>query len=229
MAGYQTLKIFEYADAEMLAIEVANALAGDLETHLLHHDTASLAVAGGTTPGPIFDDLCAADIEWSRVRIFPTDERWVAPENPRSNARLIQDRLMTARAGSATFLPLYAPADDPADVLAEVEALLTPELPVSVLLLGMGADMHTASLFPGAAGLAVALDPQGPVIAALYPDAEPEARISLTARVLDGAIAKHLVITGKAKRDALEQAMSLPPEEAPVNAVLTGTTVHWAP
>jgi len=228
MAGDKTMNIVEYPDRDMLALDLANLLAGDLETHLLHHESASFAVPGGTSPGPIFDVLCAADLEWDRVRVFPTDERWVPQEHERSNGRLICDRLLRARAASATFLPLYAPVDLPEDVLADIEAMLTPELPISVLMLGMGADMHTASLFPGAEGLAEALDSHAPVLTALRPDDMPERRVSLTARVLDGALCKHLVIYGSEKKDALERAMSLPPEEAPINAVLSGTTVHWA-
>ena len=222
------MNIIEYADRDMLALEVAQQLAGDLKTHLLHHDYASFAVPGGTTPGPIFDVLCAAVLDWDRVRVFPTDERWVPQEHERSNGRLICDRLLRARAASATFLPLYAPVDRPEDVLADIEAMLLPELPISVLMLGMGADMHTASMFPGAEGLVEALDPRAPVLTALRLDDLPERRISLTARVLDGALCKHLVIYGDDKRDALERAMSLPPEEAPINAVLSATTVHWA-
>jgi len=220
--------IIDYPDSEMLAIDLANILTGELKSHLQHHDTASFAVPGGSTPGPIFDALCAAELDWDRVHVFPTDERWVAQDHMRSNARLITERLLTARAASATFLPLYAPTDTPEDILPEIEALLAPELPISVLLLGMGADMHTASLFPGAAGLAEALSPQAPILSVLRSDAVPEPRVSLSARVLDGAISKHLVITGAEKRAALDRAMSLPPEEAPVQAVLAGTTVHWA-
>ena len=228
MAGDKAMNIIEYPDREMLALDVASLLADELETHLLHHDFASFAVPGGTTPGPIFDVLCGADLEWDRVRVFPTDERWVPQEHERSNGRLICDRLLRARAASATFLPLYAPVDLPEDVLADIEAMLLPELPISVLLLGMGADMHTASLFPGAEGLAAALDPHAPVLTALRPDDMPERRVSLTARVLDGALSKHLAIFGADKREALENAMSLPPEEAPINAVLAETSVHWA-
>ncbi len=228
MAGDKALKIVEYADRDMLALDVANVLAEELETHLLHHENASFAVPGGTSPGPIFDVLCGADLDWGRVRVFPTDERWVPQEHERSNGRLICDRLLRARAASATFLPLYAPVDLPDDVLGDIETMLTPELPISVLMLGMGADMHTASLFPGAEGLAEALAPDAPVLTALRPDSMPERRVSLTARVLDGALGKHLVIYGAEKRAALERAMTLPPEEAPINAVLGGTTVHWA-
>lgn len=222
------MKFVEYPDRDMLAIDLANKLAGELESYLLSHDTASLAVPGGTTPGPIFDDLCAADLDWSRVHVLPTDERWVPQDHPRSNGRLICERLLVNRAGSARFLPLYAEADRPEDVLPEIEAMLVPELPISVLVLGMGEDMHTASLFPGAPGIDAALDPDAPVLAVLRPESVPEARVSLTARVLDGAMSKHLVIYGAAKRAALDKALTLPPEQAPVQAILTECTVHWA-
>lgn len=223
------MNINEYADRDMLAIEVANEIAGDLKTHLLHHDSASFAVAGGTTPGPIFDDLCAAHIDWDRVRVMATDERWVPPEHARSNMRLIRERLLSDRAAAAQFIPFYVEGKEPEAALAELESTLTPELPLSVLLLGMGEDMHTASLFPGVDGLAEALASDAPPLVVMRPDSQPEARISLSAPVLDAAIAKHLVIYGEAKREALERAATLPPEEAPIQAVLSEVTVHWAP
>ena len=223
------MNVIEYPDRDMLAIDVANRLAGDLKTHLLSHDTASFAVAGGTTPAPIFDDLCAADVDWSRIRVMATDERWVGSSSERSNARMISERLLVDRAAAARFLPFHVPDRDPEDVIAEVEAMIAPELPISVLLLGMGADMHTASLFPGVQGLTEALDPSATTLAILRPDSQPEARISLSARVLDAAISKHLVIYGDNKRKALEMSLLLPPEQAPIQAVLSETSVHWAP
>ncbi len=222
------MKFVEYADRDMLAIDVANVLAGDLEAALLHDDKVALAVAGGTTPGPIFDGLCAADLEWDRVRVLPTDERCVAPDDVRSNERLIRERLLTNRASVAEYVPLYVAGQNPDSALAEVETLIAPVLPLSVLVLGMGEDMHTASLFPGMAGLEAALDSHAPTLTVARPETQPEARISLTAPVLDGALSKHLVIFGASKREALERAMTLPPEEAPIGAVLSGMTVHWA-
>ncbi|EAQ45042.1 MAG: 6-phosphogluconolactonase [Roseobacter sp. MedPE-SWde] len=223
------MKISEYPDRDMLAIDVASAIAGDLEMHLLHHDTAALAVAGGTSPAPIFDDLCAANLDWSRVHVMATDERWVPMESERSNARLIRERLLTDRAAVAHFLPFHVPAREPEEVLAEVESQISPKLPLSVVLLGMGEDMHTASLFPGVAGLQQALAADAPILAVLRPDSQPEPRISLSAPVLDGALSKHLVIYGEAKKKALDKALSLPPEQAPIQAVLSEMTVHWAP
>lgn len=222
------MNIREYADRDMLAIDVANELAGDLESALLHHDLVSLAVPGGTTPGPVFDGLCAADLEWDRVRVLPTDERCVPADHDRSNERLIRERLLTGRAAVAEYVTLFVPGRDPEDALAEVETLIAPVLPLSVLVLGMGEDMHTASLFPGMAGLGAALDSRAPTLAVARTEVQPEPRITLTAPVLDGALSKHLIIYGSEKRAALERALSLPPEEAPIAAVLSGITVHWA-
>lgn len=221
------MRLVEYADRDMLAIDVANVLAGALETALLHHEVVSFAVPGGTTPGPIFDALCAANLEWDRVRVLPTDERCVPEEDARSNAKLIKERLLTHRAASAVFLPLYA-GGAPEQNLAETEAILVPHLPLSVLLLGMGGDMHVASLFPGMTGLEAALASDAATLTVAQPDTQPEARLSLTGPVLDGALSKHLVIFGADKRAALERAMTMPPEEAPVSAVLNNTNVYWA-
>ena len=229
MAGDQAMNIIDYPDSDMLVINLANRLAGDLENALFHHDTVSFAVPGGSSPGPVFDVLCASDIAWDRVHVMLTDERWVPEDHERSNTRLIRQRLLTSRAAQARFLPFYAPAAHPDDVLADVTAPLVEELPLSVLLLGMGADMHTASLFPGAPGLAQALAPDAPILVAQDPPTQDELRVSLSARVLDGALSKHLLITGAEKREALERALALAPEEAPINAVLSETTVHWAP
>lgn len=222
------MNFVEYPDFDMLCIDLANKLAGELSTALQHEERIAFGVPGGTTPGPVFDDLCAADLDWSRVDVVLTDERWVPADHPRSNTRLIRERLLVNRAADARMLPMYAPAHTPDEVLAEIESMIAPELPLAVLLMGMGADMHVASLFPGMPGLGAALDPHAPILVpARAPDSD-EARLSLSARVLDGALSKHLVIKGAEKRAALETAMHATPDEAPVRAVLTGTTVHWA-
>lgn len=105
---------------------------------------------------------------------------------------------------------------------------LRPHLPISVLLLGMGTDMHTASLFPGADRLEEALAPTAPILLPMRAEAAGEPRITLTAPVLRGAFNIHILITGAEKRAALERAMTLSPMEAPVRAVLDNATVHWA-
>ena len=223
-----TYELCDYADREMLAFNLANRIAGDLTAALDHADRALLVVPGGTTPGPIFESLCAADLDWARVDVMLGDERWVPESSPRSNTRLLREYLLVDRARAACLLPLYVPAERPEDVLAELEAQIVPHLPIAVLLLGMGTDMHTASLFPGADKLTEALDKDAPVLMAMRAPTAPEPRITLTAPVLDAALKKHVVIFGQQKRTALEAARDLPVEQAPIRAVLDGATVHWA-
>ncbi len=221
-------EFIDYPDREMLTIDLANQLAGDLEAALFHEDRAALAVPGGTTPGPVFDDLCAADLPWDRVDVLLTDERWVPEDHERSNTALLRQRLLVDRAQKARLLPLFAPKPTPEDALAELEVMIAPALPLAVVVLGMGTDMHTASLFPGADQLEAALDPQAPILMAMRAPGAPEPRVTLSAQVLNGALAKHVVIFGEDKRAALEAARGKPAIEAPINAVLSGAKVHWA-
>lgn len=221
------MKIVEYADSEMMMMELADTLASELKNTLLVHDHASFAVPGGTTPGPIFDNLCAVDLDWARVHVLLTDERWVPETSDRSNTKLLRERLLIERAAEAKYIPLYADAATPEEKLPELAAALTPELPISVMLLGMGSDMHTASIFPGADQLDLALHGDDLLVAMRAPGA-PEPRITLSAKVLKSAMSRHIVIVGAQKREALERARHLPPEEAPVAAVLSGSVIHWA-
>lgn len=223
------MSFVEYADSEMLAIAVANELAGELKAALDHQERAVFVVPGGTTPGPIFDDLCDADLDWSRVDVLLSDERWLPEAHIRSNTRLIRERLLTGRAAKARYLSLYARAETPEAVLAELEANIAPNLPIAVCLLGMGADMHTASIFPGADKLEEALAPRAPILVPMRAPNVPEVRVTLSAHVLDEALCKHIVITGDQKRAAIERARYMRPVDAPIAAVLSGATVHWAP
>ncbi len=223
-----SFEIQTYPDREMLIIDLANQLASDLTQALDHEERVAFAVPGGTTPGPIFDDLCAADLPWDRVDVLLTDERWVPGDSERSNTRLLRQRLLVNRAEAARLLPLYTPAHEPEEVLAELESNIAPALPLGVVLLGMGADLHTASIFPGADRLDEALDPKAPILLPMRAPGAPEPRITLTARVLNGALRKHVVIFGQEKRDALEAGRKLPHAEAPVLSVLDGATIHWA-
>lgn len=222
------MKLVEYPDREMMMMQLANQLAGDLNNALLTHDTATLAVPGGTTPGPVFDTLCGTDMHWDRVNIMLTDERWVPETSERSNTRLLRERLMVERAAMAHVVPLYREAEAPEDVLDALTDALVPNLPISVLLLGMGTDGHTASLFPGADNLVAAMEDGAPALMAMRAPGAAEPRITLTAPVLNGALAKHVLITGVEKREALERARHATRLEAPIRAVWGDATVHWA-
>ena len=219
------MSLTEYPDRDLMFMDLASTLAGEIKASLLHEDIVSVAVPGGTTPGPIFDELCAADLDWSRVRILLSDERRVPADHERSNERLLRDRLLVSRAAAATFVRLVPEDDDMADAISA----LAPLLPLNVLLLGMGADMHTASLFPGSTHLAAALDRDAPPVMMVDASEGLEPRITLTAPVLSGALSTHVVITGADKKAAYEKARHLKPSDAPIATVLSHANVHWAP
>ncbi len=221
--------IFEtYPDREMMMLSLADKIAGQLGEFLRRDGKATLSVPGGTTPGPIFDTLSGVDLDWANVAVVLNDERWVPESSDRSNTRLVRDRLIRGRAAQARLVPLYAPGDAPEPMLEALSDGVAPHLPISVLLLGMGTDMHTASLFPGADRLDEALSAQAPILMALRAEAAGEPRITLTAPVLKAAFNIHILIIGAEKRAALERAQTLTPTEAPVRAVLDNATVHWA-
>lgn len=222
------MKFVEYPDKELMMFSLADTLASELGAALRANGKASLCVPGGTTPGPVFDVLSAVTLEWDQVTVFLNDERWVPETSDRSNARLLKSRLLTGKAAGANFLPYYVPDAEPEEAVAQVAEAIAPHLPISVLLLGMGNDMHTASLFPGADRLAEALAPDAPILVPLRAPGASEPRVTLSARVLADAMNIHIVITGTDKREAFERAKTLPPEEAPVKAVLANATVHWA-
>jgi len=220
------MNLESYPDREMMMLALADRLAAELGAALRRRARASLAVPGGSTPGPLFDALAAIDLDWARVDVVPTDERWVEESDPRSNARLIRERLLVGRAAAAHFVPLFCGGARPEGRVAEhVEALL----PLSVLLLGMGADGHIASLFPHADGLKAALAHDAPAVMAIRAEGRAEPRVSLSARALRGALSSHLLITGAEKRAVAERAArARDPMAVPAALILGEATVHWA-
>lgn len=225
------MKLLTYPDRDLMMIDLADTLAGELNQALRTGERASLVVPGGSTPGPVFDALSAVDLDWSRVTILVSDERWVPETSEHSNARLVKDRLLVGRAAAARFLPLYLGGEGQ-EAVATLSARVAPLLPFSVVLLGMGADMHTASLFPGEA----ALRPEHRHAQGVHlhfvkaPGLQPKvSRMTLTVPALNAAQRKHIVITGADKRAALDEAQKLnDPFQAPIAAIMAGSTVHWA-
>ncbi|SDG15902.1 6-phosphogluconolactonase [Sulfitobacter delicatus] len=222
------MNIIEYADREMLVMNVANKLAGKLKSALSGNDRATLAVPGGSTPGPIFEMLSATDLDWARVDVMLTDERWVGEDDERSNARLVKEHLLTGHAAAARFIPFYRDALTPAEGAEQVAPSLAAYMPLSVALMGMGDDMHTASLFPGDPGLPAALANDAPLLCPVYPESQSTPRVTLPAHVLNGALNKHLVIFGSEKLAALKRAEKLSVKEAPISALLDDLEVYWA-
>lgn len=222
------MNLIEYPDRDLMFMALADRIASDIGAAIRQQGRATLTVPGGATPGPVFDTLSGVALDWGKVTVIPNDERWVPESSERSNARLIRGRLLRGEAAAAQLVPLYAPVDTPETAMDALVAAVEPWLPLDVALLGMGADMHTASLFPGADRLKAALAPEAPVLMAMRAEAAGEPRVTLTARVLSAAMRIHVLIAGADKRAALERAQGLPAEEAPVRAILANATVHWA-
>lgn len=223
-----SMDFIEYPDREMLALSLADKIASQLAQQLRTNETASLCVPGGTSPTLVFETLSGSDLDWSRVTVFPGDERWVDGEHKRSNGRLLRRHLLRDRAAAAQYIDLYtgsATPDEAAPLLAEA---IRPHLPITVVLLGMGNDMHTASLFPGADRLAEGLASDAPLVLPIRAEGAGEPRITLTRSALADAMNIHVLLMGPEKRDALEQATRLEPIQAPIRAFLDNATVHWA-
>ncbi len=215
-----------------LANVLADRVATDLGRALAARGQALLAVSGGKTPKGFLQCLSQRELDWAHLTITLVDERWVPPDNPRSNARLVRENLLTGAASASRFVPLYAPASTPEDALAKVAARIDAlALPPDVVMLGMGTNGHTASFFPGGDHLAEALDPRGTrkVLPMRAPDAG-EPRITLSLPVLVQARALYLQIEGEEKHRVLEQAAG--GADYPIRAVLRAAPhlqVFWCP
>ena len=222
------MNMIEYPSVAEMMHDLAGKLGAALGRSLAEQRKVSFAVPGGTTPGPVFDALSAIDLDWSRVHVLLTDERWVPETNAQSNAALIRKRLLTGYASAAHFTPYFA-ADAPiATAAANLSKQLSDVLPIDVMLLGMGTDMHTASLFPNSDDLEAGLAPDAPMFLPVTVTGQDVQRITLTGPVLRAACDTHILITGVDKREALHMAQTLPEADAPIQTVLPRACVHWS-
>lgn len=235
-------------DARLIVLddrEAASALAAELATlHLsrtiARDGQASFMVSGGTSPGRMFGLLADEHLEWDKVTVGLVDERWVAPDHPGSNEKIVREKLLKGPASAARFLPMKTLDADPASAVASRAAAYAPHLsPLSCVLLGMGADGHTASWFPGSIGLEQAMYPKdGAVIAAIDAGNTPVAgefrhRMTLTADPICNAEAGILLVFGEDKRAALEHALKGDEQLYPVRRAIEGLgrrfSIIWAP
>ncbi|MGI9298556.1 MAG: 6-phosphogluconolactonase [Gammaproteobacteria bacterium] len=184
---------------EELARVVAGEIAETLRGAIAENNRATIALAGGSTPARCYRLLAEFSLEWGRVTVMPTDERRVSPSHPRSNERMIKE----------TLLREDAPAN------RSQFARLNPDIAPPVLdlaLLGMGEDLHIASLFPDAPD-----NDSRAVVRAVSPDGE--ARLSLTLPALLSARRIVLMFAGEKKRRAFFAA----PLDSPVGKLLTSS------
>ncbi len=193
------------ADAQQQADALAAAVVEQLRAAINERGQARLALSGGRSPVPFLQVLARHVLEWERVHVTLVDERWVPEQDPQSNAGLLRRHLASVFE-RVHWLPLYLGGSPQADAAQASEAL-TDWLPLDVVVLGMGADGHTASLFPGAAGLMewLSRDCRHCCVATQAPDGSP--RLTMTGRALHSARYRLLVISGEAKLQTLKAAI----------------------
>jgi 6-phosphogluconolactonase len=226
------MTFIEYTSRAEQAQRLARAVVVQLSHTIVAKGRATLAVPGGTTPGPFLEALATEKLDWSAVTVLPTDERVVPEEHDRSNAKLIRQALIRDEANSATYLSLTPTSEQetPDAAALRLSREVAEVAPVDVAVLGMGGDMHTASLFPGADRLADALAPDAPPVLALTAPGAPEPRLTLTAPIFQTASHLHVLITGPDKKTALSAAQASTLQTAPVRVILDapgGANVHY--
>lgn len=205
----------QFSKKEELDTELASFIAEKLRTALARDGRASLAVSGGRTPAGMFRALQEIDLDWAKVDITLVDERWVPNNHADSNERLTRENLLAGRAACANFYSLVSDAATPHDGLKGIESRLSAmKAPIDILILGMGDDGHTASLFPQAPELESACTSEA-MLAAVTPVTAPHLRISLTLPAIARADNVVVHITGDSKKALLQTAMA---EDKPLTA-----------
>ena len=225
------MNLHTYADEASCVRELAASIAAILGQAIGEQGRAGLAVSGGRSPIALFEALSDTELDWSRVDISLVDERFVAPSDPDSNEGLVRRYLLQARAAQARFTGLVS---DPASMAASLERANQATGELTLALLGMGEDGHTASLFPQAPELAQALDPaQALRYVSVTPESAAHLRISMTLAALLRARRRILFIGGAAKRAVFERACIAKTTAMPVSFLLdqpdAPIDVYWHP
>ncbi|MCO5089401.1 6-phosphogluconolactonase [Bosea sp. (in: a-proteobacteria)] len=217
---FATLADASEALAEAVSVRLKDLLAGQ--------GSALLAVPGGTTPAGFLAALGRHQLPWERVTLLPTDERFVAADDPASNERMIRAAFAPLAGGRAGFLSFHGHGSDIEAAAALIGAKLAELPPLDLLVGGMGADGHIASLFPGAEATFAAVPDSG-IVVARPPGLPP--RLSLSPARLLGAGWASLLVAGAAKEAVLRAAPERLSQPLPVDLLLgsaRGLDVYWA-
>ncbi|WP_161866683.1 6-phosphogluconolactonase [Pseudomonas yangonensis] len=228
----QGVQACAHNDAEQLAQSMAMRVADALREAIASRGQATLVVSGGRSPVPFFEALAQQELPWAQVLVSLADERWVPVNHAGSNEGLVRRHLLQGPAAEARFIGLYQVAGNLERAADLADTAVAELAPIDVLVLGMGDDGHTASLFPHSPNLHQALQPDCArrVLPMLAPS-EPAQRLTLTLPLLASARLPLLAIQGQAKLNTLSAALqSGKIAELPIRAFLhSPLEIHWCP
>ncbi len=228
-------RVTRFANTDALCQAIAAATEAAVKQSIAQRGSASLALSGGSTPVLYLPYIARLDLPWERVHVTLTDERWVPADHAWSNAGLLNKTLFTSDAvRKASFTPLTTTDPNAAEALAALEKDLQEiPHPYDLVLLGMGSDGHTASLFPGMPGLARALAQDQPArLVAVPPPAHMQpavARMSMTMTELHDSRHRILVLQGTDKLAVYERAVAVNDALLYPVCALADTEVFWCP
>jgi len=210
-----------FIDGTLAAADMARRIAMILGDAIAARGVATIALSGGRSPGPVLKALSGVALDWDKVIVTLVDERWVAPDHADSNERLVRQTLLQGKAAAARFVPMKNDTADAYAGRAECEAAFAAlPWPLDIVLLGMGEDGHTASLFPAAKELAEGLSTEALTLA-VTPPAAPHQRMSLSAAAILASRHIFLQIGGPAKKAVYDRALAGGPvEELPIRLAL---------
>ena len=215
------MQLQQFVNTDALNDAFAAQLVTILEQAITERGAAYLVVSGGRTPQALFAKLADTPLAWDKVTVLLADDRYLPPDAEHSNERLVRNTLLQRHAASARFISLYAPAADAYTAVAEIKARVASLPTFDAVILGMGEDGHTASLFPCSKEIQAGLATDAPVALAVTPSTAPYQRLSLSkTRLLNSAVI-YLHLVGPKKLTVLEQAMAgQDPLQMPVRAFL---------
>ena len=216
----------------LLAEGLAKQVAGQLNDAIAARGVATLVVSGGRSPVAFFEALLKQPLDWSNVVVSLADERWVPVEHADSNAGLLKRHLLQGPAAKARFVGLYNAAATLDEAALQADRVLAELPPIDVLVLGMGDDGHTASLFPGSPNLAQALELDNPRRCwPMLAPSVPHQRLSMSRSLLASARSTLLSIQGLAKLNTLNEALAVGEVTVlPIRAFLQPPLeIYWCP
>ena len=215
-----------FSDENAFSLALAQALTQELQILLSLQGRVVLAVSGGQSPRAMMALLSHADVDWSRVLIQWVDERLLSRDHPNSNSELIESVLRQDQAAHAQWHNLLPEVTGLPRELTDIEqqsvlqAALSAYKKPDIVVLGMGEDGHTASLFPHAKQLPQALNLHNTVPLMVLQDAvAPYARISMTLPAILAAQVIVIAAYGSQKRAVLQQAARQLDANLPISSV----------